>query len=56
MTEIKEQGAQGPILAADNEAVTKHMEMYQGIITRMAGNSAACKMWGIPLVAAIRFV
>lgn len=40
-------------LRADNAAVIKHMEMYQGIITRMANNSAACKNWGIPLVAII---
>lgn len=37
----------------DNEAVIEHMRMYQGIITRMANNSAACKKWCIPLVTAI---
>jgi hypothetical protein len=37
---------------SDN-AVIKTMEMYQAIITRMAGNSAACKQWCIPLVTAI---
>lgn len=36
-----------------NDAVIKTMEMYQSIITRMAGNSAACKQWCIPLVTAI---
>ena len=40
-------------LAADNAAVLKHMDMYQGIITRMASNSAACKKWGIPLISAV---
>ena len=40
-------------LAADNAAVLKHMDMYQGIITRMANNSAACKKWGIPVISAI---
>lgn len=40
-------------LAPDNAAVLKHMDMYQGIITRMASNSAACKKWGIPLISAI---
>jgi hypothetical protein len=40
-------------LAADNAAVIKHMEMYQGIITRMANNSAACKSFAIPLITAI---
>ena len=36
-----------------DSAVIKTMEMYQAIITRMAGNSAACKQWCIPLVTAI---
>ena len=53
MTDTNPQTPEKTVLAADNEAVIKHMEMYQGIITRMAGNSAACKTWGIPLVAAI---
>ena len=53
MTEKKPLPPEETFLAADNEAVIKHMEMYQGIITRMAGNSAGCKTWGVPLVAAI---
>lgn len=40
-------------LRHDDSAVLKHMDMYQGIITRMAGNSAACKKWCIPFVTAI---
>ncbi|EIJ35945.1 hypothetical protein [Thiothrix nivea] len=40
------------LLEHNDSAVIKHMEMYQGIITRMAGNSAACKQWGLPLVTA----
>ena len=40
-------------LSHDDSAVLKHMDMYQGIITRMAGNSAACKKWCIPFVTAI---
>jgi len=40
-------------LAPDNAAVLKHMDMYQGIITRMASNSAACKKWAVPLITAI---
>jgi len=53
MTATNPQASEEKVLTAENEAVIKHMEMYQGIITRMAGNSAACKTWGIPLVAAI---
>jgi hypothetical protein len=41
------------ILNHSEGAVIKTMEMYQAIITRMAGNSAACKQWCIPLVTAI---
>lgn len=40
-------------LKHNDEAVIKHLEMYQGIITRMANNSAACKKWCIPLITAI---
>ena len=40
-------------LKHSDSAVIKTMEMYQAIITRMAGNSAACKQWGIPLATAI---
>lgn len=40
-------------LSHTDGAVIKTMEMYQAIITRMAGNSAACKQWCIPLVTAI---
>ena len=40
-------------LEAENTAVLKHMDMYQGIITRMASNSAACKKWGIPLITLV---
>lgn len=40
-------------LKADSSAVMKHIDMYQGIINRMAANSAACKQWAIGLVSAI---
>ena len=53
MSETQLQPPQTKILEADNEAVIRHMEMYQGIITRMAGNSSACKAWGVPLIAAL---
>ena len=53
MTETSPQAPEEIVLAADNEAVIKHMEMYQGIITRLAGNSAGCKNFAIPLITAI---
>ncbi len=34
-------------------AVKAHIDMLQGIISRMAKNSATCKSWAIPLVTAI---
>lgn len=40
-------------LTHNDSAVLKHMDMYQGIITRMANNSAAIKQWGLPLITAI---
>lgn len=43
---------QFPPLAVDNDAVLKHIEMYQGMITRMAQNSSASKHWCIILVSA----
>ena len=34
-------------------AVKAYIDMLQGMITRMAKNSASCKSWAIPLVTAI---
>ena len=34
-------------------AVKAHIDMLQGVISRMAKNSASCKSWAIPLVTAI---
>lgn len=36
-----------------NSAVQSHISMLQGIINRMAGNSANCKNWTVTLVAAM---
>ncbi len=33
-------------------AVQKHIEVMQGVIARMAGNSRSCKVWCVTLVAA----
>jgi len=38
---------------ADNPAVTAHVGLLQGIITRLANNSASCKTWCLTLVAAL---
>lgn len=37
----------------ESPAVIKHIEILQGIITRMAGNSAACKTWSLTIVTGI---
>lgn len=37
----------------ESSAVQSHISMLQGIINRMAGNSANCKNWTITLVAAM---
>ena len=37
----------------DSPAVTAHLQMLQGIIARMASNSASCKTWCVTLVAAV---
>ena len=39
--------------AFESSAVQSHIAMLQGIINRMAGNSANCKNWTITLVAAM---
>lgn len=37
----------------DNEAILKHLEFIQNIVTRMARNSFLLKGWSVTLVAAI---
>ena len=41
--------------ALDHEspAVQKHLEIMQGVITRMAENSRSCKVWCVTLVSAV---
>ena len=36
----------------ESSAVQKHLEIMQGVITRMAENSSSCKVWCVTLVAA----
>ena len=38
---------------ADNAAVIAHIALLQGIINRLAGNSASCKTWCITLVGGL---
>ena len=40
------------VLGAQSSAVQKHLEIMQGVITRMAENSRSCKVWCVTLVAA----
>lgn len=42
-----------PTYGADSESVRAHLNISQGIISRMANNSANCKTWCVTLVAAI---
>lgn len=40
-------------LDADAASVQSHLSMLQGIIGRLAGNSASCKTWCVTLVSGI---
>jgi hypothetical protein len=42
-----------PLWPADNPAATAHIALLQGIITRLANNSASSKTWCLTLVAAL---
>jgi hypothetical protein len=46
-------GTPSPLFPADNSAVTSHITMLQGIITRLANNSASCKTWCLTLIGAL---
>lgn len=37
----------------ENSAIQAHITMLQGVINRMANNSANCKTWAITIIAAI---
>ena len=45
--------SQKPTLDANSPAIQTHIEVMQGVINRMAGNSRSCKVWSVTLVAAI---
>jgi hypothetical protein len=42
-----------PVLPADNAAVIAHVNLLQGVISRLANNSASCKTWCLTLVGAL---
>lgn len=42
-----------PLWPADSPAVTAHINLLQGIINRLANNSASSKTWCLTLVAAL---
>jgi hypothetical protein len=42
-----------PIAPDSDPAAIEHLRMIQAVITRLAGNSAQCKTWGITIVSAI---
>ena len=37
----------------ESPAIQAHLEMMQGVVSRMAGNSRSCKVWCVTLVAAV---
>lgn len=43
-------------LNIDSPSVQSHLQMLQGVIARLAGNSAACKAWCVGLVSALTLV
>ena len=42
-----------PLDLAGSSAVTTHIQLLQGIISRLADNSASCKNWCLTIVAAL---
>lgn len=53
MCEVKAFNEMSLIDKKSQPAVQAHVNMMQGIINRMAQNSANCKNWAIPIVSAI---
>jgi hypothetical protein len=47
------EGETSRLWPADNPAVMAHIALLQGIINRLADNSASCKTWCLTLVAAL---
>src|SRR5207244_9167805 len=47
------QDSQDSPLSEESAAVQAHLQILQGVIQRMAGNSTSCKAWCITIVSAI---
>lgn len=43
-------------MSFDSPSVQSHLEMLQGVIGRLAGNSASCKTWCVSLTSALAVV
>ena len=43
-------------LGPESDAVRTHIEIMQGVISRMGDNSRSCKIWCVTLVAAVLFL
>jgi hypothetical protein len=52
-SKMPNQGETPRLWPADNPAVLAHIALLQGIINRLANNSASCKTWCLTLVAAL---
>jgi hypothetical protein len=50
---MQNEGETPRLWPADNPAVVAHITLLQGIINRLANNSASCKTWCLTLVAAL---
>ena len=52
----RESSQDGRILQVDSPSVQSHLPMLQGIVNRLAANSASCKTWCVSLVSALAVV
>jgi hypothetical protein len=50
---MPENPRESPFWPADNPAVIAHINLLQGIINRLANNSASCKTWCLVVVSAL---
>ena len=50
---LDNEGTRGAALSHESPAVTAYLQILQGLIARMASNSASCKTWCATLVSAV---
>jgi hypothetical protein len=50
---MPENPRESPFWPADNPAAIAHINLIQGIINRLANNSASCKTWCLVIVSAL---